>query len=177
MKFQVLNNGNEVISINNDGGEFLSVKNDKNNISIDNNEKLGIQDNSNDSGVLSKPGDFYKVPDSHITISDTSKPQLDKYSYTEKEVVYAKVKITKKSFKKYMLNIPSKKNKKEWKKFKKFKKSFRKKFNKSYKKRVKSLKKKWHIEWGAGIRCTISLGHKYVTFYFITLADNGKWKS
>lgn len=86
-----------------------------------------------------------------------------------KEGVFAKVKITKKDYKRFILKTPSKKNKKVWKKYKKFQKKANKKFKKSKKVKIKALKKKWKIDWYYGIRTIFAVKGKYCTINFVCM--------
>lgn len=155
------NMDNELDLVDDNGGEVLSAKNT---------EVESGSANGNGSQVLAS---FYPpsdIPLGEPVITHSSNLKLEKTmkidTMVTKELVFAKVKMSKKDFKRFVLKTPSKKNKKLWKKYKRFNKKIDKKLKKSMKKKIKSIRKKWKIDWYYGIRPIFVVKGKYCTLYF-----------
>lgn len=169
------NESSELLSASvdeNNSEDILSLDNEDSALSVENNdETLNAQQNRSNEVIASEPPS--DVPVGDPTITHGSKLKLEKASnlgnMITKEGIFAKVKITKKDFKRFILKEPSKKNKKLWKKYKKFMKTFKKKYKKSKKVKIKALKKKWKIDWYYGVRMIFALKGKYCTVNFVCM--------
>lgn len=178
---------NEVISVNDDdvisagNDEVLNAEINDDGEGVICDDVLGAQSNEeclsavedNSTVVLAASQPPTDVPVAKPVITHSSNLKLQKLSRYEtmltKEAVFAKVKMLKKDFKRFVLKTPSKKNKKLWKKYVKFDKVMDKKLAKSMKKRIKAIKKKWKIDWYYGIRPVFVLKGKYCTANFICM--------
>ena len=172
-------NQDDVISASN--ADVLNVENTENELSVISDDVLAAQNNeenlsavdNNSTMVLAGSEPPSDVPMGNPIITHSSNLKLEKLSKLDtmvtKEMVFAKIKISKKDFKRFVLKTPSKKNKKLWKKYKKFIKSMNKKYKKSKNKKIKSIKKKWKIDWYYGIRPVFVLKGKFCTLYWICM--------
>ena len=179
-EFLSLDQSDEIAIIDNNTEDFVQICNDDEAIvdsdncsevlSAKNTEVESGSANGNGSQVLAS---FYPpsdIPLGEPVITHSSNLKLEKTmkidTMVTKELVFAKVKMSKKDFKRFVLKTPSKKNKKLWKKYKRFNKKIDKKLKKSMKKKIKSIRKKWKIDWYYGIRPIFVVKGKYCTLYF-----------
>lgn len=166
-----------IANASNEGSDLLSVDADENNSDEDilsqnvEDDVLSLENNNESEILASEPPSDVPVGEPTITHGSNLKLQkkMNLGDLIAKEGVFAKVKITKKDYKRYMLKTPSKKNKKLWKKYKKFQKTVGKKYKKSKKVKIKALKKKWKIDWYYGIRTVIAIKGKYCTINFVCM--------
>lgn len=162
-------NNTEVLSGQNSEDEILTSSNSSEVLNVKNNENQTIAANVNSSQVLSSRNS----PPSDVPVGDPTFTHSSNLNLYPGEEVYAKVKVTKKNYNRFILNTPSKTNEKLWKKYKKFAKTFIKKFKKSKKKRVKAINRKYDmIDWYYGIRTIFVFKGKYCTINWICMGFN-----
>ncbi|MEE1335281.1 hypothetical protein [Methanobrevibacter sp.] len=167
-------NCSEVLSVENEENEIAAVSDNGSEVlSVENNEEEVVSVSENNSQVLTGSEPPSDVPIGNPVITHSSNLKLQKTTNSgtmkTKEMVFGKIKMLKKNFKRFVLKTPSKKNKKLWKKYIKFKKTVNKKFKKSMNKRIKAIKKKWKIDWYYGIRPIFVIKGKYCTMYWTCL--------
>ena len=153
-----------VIKVDNNSADEIAIS--------DCGEVLNEVSVNNSQGLIASvpPSD---VPVGNLEIKHSNNLGIQKaergYELITKELVFAKVKISKKDYNRFLKKTPSKKNKKLWKKYKKFKKAYKKKLKKSKNKKVKAIKKKWKIDWYYGIRPILVIKSKYCTMNWVCM--------